>query len=164
MLYTRVMASSQKTPDLHSVCAMKVSIFYRPPPSAMSLLVIKQRRAHLPQKATYPLRPARIDRLYHLRARLQLRIPSGIPCLSKRRVEEEGKGMRVVHSEAEFITSVESAQREANSAFGDGRVFIEKYFHHPKHIEFQILADEHGNSVSILESANAPVAPPSKSY
>jgi acetyl-CoA carboxylase biotin carboxylase subunit len=62
-----------------------------------------------------------------------------------------GKGMRVVRAEEELEASIRMAQNEARSSFGDESVFIEKYVDSPKHIEFQVLADEHGNAVHLGE-------------
>ncbi|MBX2992186.1 MAG: biotin carboxylase, partial [Bacteroidetes bacterium] len=62
-----------------------------------------------------------------------------------------GKGMRIVRSSDELSSSFSAAQSEARSAFGDGRVYVEKYLDNPRHIEFQILADKHGNIVHLGE-------------
>jgi acetyl/propionyl-CoA carboxylase alpha subunit len=62
-----------------------------------------------------------------------------------------GKGMRLVGHPSELAAALESASREAASAFGDERVFIEKYIRQPRHIEFQILGDSHGNVVHLFE-------------
>jgi acetyl-CoA carboxylase biotin carboxylase subunit len=62
-----------------------------------------------------------------------------------------GKGMRVVESESDFENQMERAISEATSAFGDGSVFIEKYVTQPRHIEFQIFGDQHGNVVHLFE-------------
>ena len=59
--------------------------------------------------------------------------------------------MRVVNNEAEFDEQMERAVSEAKSAFGDGSVFIEKYVTQPRHIEFQILGDQHGNIIHLFE-------------
>jgi acetyl/propionyl-CoA carboxylase alpha subunit len=62
-----------------------------------------------------------------------------------------GKGMRVVYAENEFAQAVQTARSEARSAFGDDSVFIEKYVSGPRHIEFQIMADTHGNVCHLFE-------------
>jgi acetyl-CoA carboxylase biotin carboxylase subunit len=62
-----------------------------------------------------------------------------------------GKGMRLVEDPAEFVSSVQAAQREAGAAFGDSAVYIEKYVEEPRHIEFQVLADDHGNVIHLGE-------------
>lgn len=75
----------------------------------------------------------------------------GLPVILKAAAGGGGRGMRVVTSAADFEKSFRSCQNEAKGAFGSDEVFIERYVDHPKHIEFQILADEHGNVVHLGE-------------
>lgn len=75
----------------------------------------------------------------------------GYPILIKASAGGGGKGMRVVESADEFEEQMERAISEAVSAFGDGAVFIEKYISSPRHIEIQVLADEHGNTLHLFE-------------
>ena len=75
----------------------------------------------------------------------------GYPVLIKASAGGGGKGMRVVEKESEFEEQIKMAQSEAKSAFGDDAVFIEKYVGSPRHIEFQILGDTHGNIVHLFE-------------
>jgi acetyl-CoA carboxylase biotin carboxylase subunit len=75
----------------------------------------------------------------------------GFPLLVKAAAGGGGKGMRVVHSEGELEQSIESAKREAKSAFGNDSVFLEQYIDKPRHIEFQILADEFGHVIHLFE-------------
>ncbi len=75
----------------------------------------------------------------------------GFPILIKAAAGGGGKGMRVVHHEADLDEQLERAASEALSAFGDGSVFIEKYITSPRHIEIQVLADAHGNVVHLFE-------------
>lgn len=75
----------------------------------------------------------------------------GFPIMIKASAGGGGKGMRVVRAEDELEAAVRMAQNEARSSFGDESVFIEKYVDSPKHIEFQVIADEHGNAVHLGE-------------
>ncbi len=75
----------------------------------------------------------------------------GFPLMVKATSGGGGKGMKIVREESELKNAIESAQREAKSAFGDSSVYLEKYLREPKHIEFQILADEHGNVIHLNE-------------
>jgi acetyl-CoA carboxylase biotin carboxylase subunit len=75
----------------------------------------------------------------------------GFPLLVKAAAGGGGKGMRIVHSKDKLEESIEGAKRESKSAFGDDTVFLEKYINKPRHIEFQILGDEHGNVVHLFE-------------
>ncbi|MBL7794750.1 MAG: acetyl-CoA carboxylase biotin carboxylase subunit [Saprospiraceae bacterium] len=75
----------------------------------------------------------------------------GYPILIKASAGGGGKGMRVVESESELEEQMTRAISEATSAFGDGSVFIEKYIGSPRHIEMQVLADQHGNVIHLFE-------------
>lgn len=75
----------------------------------------------------------------------------GFPLLIKATAGGGGRGMRIVNSEKEFSSAYDSARREAKAAFGNGDVFLEKYFEHIRHIEFQILGDQFGNIIHLNE-------------
>jgi acetyl-CoA carboxylase biotin carboxylase subunit len=76
---------------------------------------------------------------------------SEFPVLVKAAGGGGGKGMRLVHTPPELKDAIASASREAASAFGDERVFVEKYIQQPRHIEFQILSDAYGNAIHVFE-------------
>ncbi|KAB2900986.1 MAG: ATP-grasp domain-containing protein [Dokdonella sp.] len=75
----------------------------------------------------------------------------GFPLMIKAAYGGGGKGMRIVRSADEFAANLESCQREAQNAFGRDRVLLERYITHPRHIEFQVLADSHGNTIHLNE-------------
>ncbi|MGA9112163.1 MAG: acetyl/propionyl/methylcrotonyl-CoA carboxylase subunit alpha [Smithella sp.] len=75
----------------------------------------------------------------------------GYPVLIKAAAGGGGKGMRIVHSAGDLREATESASREAKSAFGNGAIYLEKYLHQSRHVEFQVLADSHGNVIHLLE-------------
>jgi acetyl-CoA carboxylase biotin carboxylase subunit len=75
----------------------------------------------------------------------------GFPVLVKAVAGGGGKGMRIVKDKKDFGDSLQAAMREAHSAFGDETVYVEKYIENPRHIEFQILADRHGNVIHLFE-------------
>ncbi|HAX52327.1 MAG TPA: acetyl-CoA carboxylase biotin carboxylase subunit, partial [Lachnospiraceae bacterium] len=75
----------------------------------------------------------------------------GYPVIVKAALGGGGKGMRVAETSGEFESSFNTAQKEAQMAFGDGTMYIEHFVRHPRHIEFQILADKHGNVVHLGE-------------
>jgi acetyl-CoA carboxylase biotin carboxylase subunit len=75
----------------------------------------------------------------------------GYPVLIKAAAGGGGKGMRILHSAGDLREATESASREAKSAFGNGAIYLEKYLHQPRHVEFQVLADAHGNVIHLLE-------------
>lgn len=75
----------------------------------------------------------------------------GFPVIIKASAGGGGKGMRVAFSENELTSAFKTAKREAMASFGDDDMYMEKYIVNPKHIEFQILADQHGNVVHLFE-------------
>jgi 3-methylcrotonyl-CoA carboxylase alpha subunit len=75
----------------------------------------------------------------------------GYPLLVKAAAGGGGKGMRVVHESAELARAIEGAQREAQAAFGNATIFLEKYLASPRHIEIQVLADSHGTCIHLGE-------------
>jgi len=76
---------------------------------------------------------------------------TGFPLMIKAAAGGGGKGMRIVRAEKEFVEALASAQREAASSFGDTRVILERYVEHPRHIEFQVFGDTHGNVIHLNE-------------
>ncbi len=75
----------------------------------------------------------------------------GFPVMVKASAGGGGKGMRLVNDEKEIVSAIRAAQSEAREAFGDDSIYIEKYIESPHHIEFQILADKHGNTIHLFE-------------
>jgi acetyl/propionyl-CoA carboxylase alpha subunit len=98
-----------------------------------------------------PLVPGTKEALKDITAGKKIADEIGYPVLVKASAGGGGKGMRVVWKEEEFEESIKLAQSEALSAFSDDSVFIEKYVGSPKHIEIQILGDQHGNVVYLFE-------------
>ncbi len=82
-------------------------------------------------------------------ANLALAREVGYPIIIKAAGGGGGRGMRVVHSEAALLSSISMTRAEATAAFGNGNVYMEKFLEHPRHVEFQVLADEHGNAVHL---------------
>jgi len=75
----------------------------------------------------------------------------GFPIMLKAAAGGGGKGMRLVETESELASAVRTVASEAKSSFGDGRFYVEKFLNRPRHIEFQVLADNHGNTVHVFE-------------
>ncbi|AEG00162.1 acetyl-CoA carboxylase biotin carboxylase subunit [Methylomonas methanica] len=82
---------------------------------------------------------------------LKLAREVGYPVIIKAAGGGGGRGMRVVHTEAALINAIELTKAEAMSAFGNGTVYMEKFLEDPRHIEFQVLADSHGNAIHLGE-------------
>ncbi|MAR56249.1 MAG: propionyl-CoA carboxylase [Rickettsiales bacterium] len=95
--------------------------------------------------------PGVMDAIADLEKAKQVASEIGYPVMIKAAAGGGGKGMRVARSEADLEQGMGLASSEAKSSFGDARVFIEKFFDDPRHIEIQILADQHGNVLSLGE-------------
>jgi propionyl-CoA carboxylase alpha chain len=132
-------------------CADAGVIFIGPTPSAIKAMGDKTEARALMEKAGVPMAPGTTDAIDDVDAAADIAEDIGYPVLIKAAAGGGGKGMRVVQDPAEFKRSMRAAQSEAESAFGDGRVFIEKYILQPRHIEFQILADSHGHCLHLFE-------------
>ncbi len=125
--------------------------FVGPSPEAIRMLGDKVAAKTLARNANVPTAGGSDGAIDDAKRASDVARQIGFPVLIKAAAGGGGKGMRVVTSEEELEHALESAQREALGAFGDGRVFIEKYILNPRHIEFQILADEHGNVIHLGE-------------
>jgi acetyl-CoA carboxylase biotin carboxylase subunit len=122
-----------------------------PSPESMDMMGDKIRSKQAVEKYGVPLVPGINDAITDDTAALQIAKQVGFPVLVKASAGGGGKGMRVVYDENEFAQALQTARSEAKSAFGDDSVFIEKYVSGPRHIEFQIMADTHGNVCHLFE-------------
>mgnify|MGYP001407126729 CR=1 FL=1 len=125
-------------------------LFIGPPPSAIATMGDKQKARETVKKAGVPVVPGtdpglRDDEL------LSAAVHIGFPLIVKAAAGGGGKGMRVVRRAEDLSDALAMARREAESAFGDGTVYIEKLVEGARHIEFQILADMHGNTIHLGE-------------
>jgi len=126
-------------------------IFVGPPPEAIRIMGSKLAAKQAAAKFNVPLVPGTSEPIEDIPKAKKLAKEIGYPVLIKASAGGGGKGMRVVNNEAEFEEQMERAVSEAVSAFGDGSVFIEKFVSNPRHIEFQIFGDQHGNTVHLFE-------------
>lgn len=122
-------------------------------PSAKSIALMANKLAAKKTAADHgvPLVPGTKDPVSDIAAGQQIARDIGYPILLKAAAGGGGKGMRIVEKEDDFPAQMERAVSEAASAFGDGSVFIEKYVSKPRHIEFQVLGDTHGNVFHLFE-------------
>ena len=132
-------------------CADASLTFIGPPPSAMLAMGLKDRAKALMEKAGVPVVPGYHGERQEPKFLKEKAYEIGYPVLIKAVAGGGGKGMRRVDRHADFDTALEGAQREAQSAFGDARVLIEKYITAPRHIEMQVFADTHGNAIHLNE-------------
>jgi acetyl-CoA carboxylase, biotin carboxylase subunit len=132
-------------------CKEEGIIFIGPSAESMRLMGDKTAARGLMEKAGVPCPPGTKDAMDDTEVALSVARNVGFPVLIKAAAGGGGKGMRIVHDEKNFTSSVKAAQSEAKNAFGDDRVYVEKYLEEPRHIEFQILADRNGNTVHLFE-------------
>jgi propionyl-CoA carboxylase alpha chain len=126
-------------------------IFIGPSAESMEIMGSKLGAKAAVSKFNVPLVPGTAEPISDVTAAKKVAKEIGYPILIKASAGGGGKGMRIVDKESEFQEQMERAVSEAISAFGDGAVFIEKYVSQPRHIEFQIFGDQHGNVVHLFE-------------
>lgn len=111
----------------------------------------KQEARNTMMDAGVPVVPGSTEPLADAKAGAETAEKVGYPVIVKAALGGGGKGMRVAETPEEFETSFNTAQKEAQLAFGDGTMYLEHYVRHPRHIEFQILADQYGNIIHLGE-------------
>jgi len=136
---------------LAEVCEACHIRFIGPDPSVIKLLGDKARAKKAMKKAGVPMLPGSDGPVESEAKALGVAKDIGYPVIVKAVAGGGGRGMRIVRSAAELPNLLRTAQREAEAAFGNGDVYIEKYLENPRHIEFQILGDHHGNVIHLGE-------------
>ena len=126
-------------------------VFVGPPPAAIRAMGLKDAAKALMERAGVPVVPGYHGDHQEAGFLKRKAYETGYPVLIKPIAGGGGKGMRRVDRHAEFETALEGAVREAQAAFGDPRVLIEKYVLSPRHIEIQVFADRHGNAIHLYE-------------
>jgi propionyl-CoA carboxylase alpha chain len=122
-----------------------------PPPAAVEAMGSKLRAKALMERAGVPVLPGGDVTGLAGQALREVADRAGFPVLVKASAGGGGRGMRVVHRLDDLADAVASAQREAEQAFGDGTVFLERYLERPRHVEVQVVADAHGEVVALFE-------------
>jgi acetyl-CoA carboxylase biotin carboxylase subunit len=136
---------------LPRACADAGLTFIGPPPEAMEALGSKTAGRQLARRSDVPIVPGTNDAIEKPEDAKPLALDMGYPVLLKAVAGGGGKGMRIVYSDAEFDSAFRDASSEAMNAFGDARLYLEKYLERPRHVEIQIFADSHGRVVSLGE-------------
>ncbi len=140
-----------ENPDFAKSCKDKKIKFIGPSPEVISLMGDKIAAKKTMEKAEVPVIPGYHGVKQDEKTLIKEGKKIGFPLLVKAAAGGGGKGMRIVHSESKLKEAIEGAKRESKSSFGDDTVFLEKYLDKPRHIEFQILADEQGNVIHLFE-------------
>ena len=140
-----------ENPALPRACGDAGITFIGPPAEAMEAMGSKTAGKQLARRSEVPTVPGTDNPIENPEEAQSLARAMGYPVLLKAVAGGGGKGMRVVTSDAAFVGAWRDAASEALNAFGDSRVFLEKYLIGPRHIEIQIFADAHGRVVSLGE-------------
>ncbi|NOZ78216.1 MAG: acetyl-CoA carboxylase biotin carboxylase subunit [Acidobacteria bacterium] len=126
-------------------------VFVGPHPAAIRLMGNKSAARRAVADAGVPVLPGSREPLESRQEALNLAAEIGYPVILKASAGGGGRGMRLAYDERELRHAFDTARTEAEKAFGDPAVYLEKYLERPRHIEFQILADEHGRVVHLGE-------------
>ena len=126
-------------------------VFIGPSPETMDEMGNKSQARALMEQAGVPIVPGTKEAVHTAEKALEEARKIGFPVMIKAALGGGGKGMRVSYGEADFEENFRMAQLESVKGFGDDSMYLEKFVEHPKHIEFQILADRYGNVVQLGE-------------
>ena len=140
-----------ENPAFARACEKAGIVFIGPTPELLELLGDKTAARRLADSAGVPVLPGTEESISSPAEARKFAASIGYPVIVKAAMGGGGRGMRVVRSEAELDQRLEEAQGEAKSAFGDASVFLEKYLPRARHLEVQILADNHGNLLHLYE-------------
>ncbi len=163
-----------ENPGLPRACAREGITFIGPSPEAMAQLGSKTAARQLAKQVGVPTVPGTLDPIERAEVAAKTAHEIGFPVVLKAVAGGGGKGMRLIQSEQELASGWRDASSEAANAFGDGRLYLEKFLVRPRHIEIQIIADVHGNTSylgerecsvqrryqKVIEEAPSPIATP----
>lgn len=137
--------------DFAQICMDCGITFIGPTPQAMALLGNKIQARQLALEAKVPVIPGSDGVVKDEREAIKIANAIGYPVIIKAAAGGGGRGMRVAHNDISLRSAFGTAQAEAEGAFGDGSLYIEKYIVQPRHVEVQVLADRHGNVIHLYE-------------
>ncbi len=132
-------------------CETEGIIFIGPKAKSIEVMGDKTAARTLATKLGIPTPPGLESELESIEEAAKVADEIGYPILVKAAAGGGGKGMRIVYDKNDFESSIKAAKSEAMNAFGDDRIYIEKYLEEPRHVEFQIMADAHGNVLHIFD-------------
>ena len=133
------------------VCETSHLKFIGPPPEVIRLMGEKEKARQAMKNAKVPILPGSDGVLASTEEAVEWARKIGYPVIVKASAGGGGRGMRVIRAESELENLFNSAQSEAAAAFGNGNLYMEKFIERPRHIEFQVLGDEHGRVISLGE-------------
>ncbi|HVA46648.1 MAG TPA: acetyl-CoA carboxylase biotin carboxylase subunit [Pirellulales bacterium] len=135
----------------NEVCRSCNIDFIGPTHDAMRKLGDKNEARKLAREAKVPTVPGSDGLISDERQAIQVAHEIGFPVLIKASAGGGGRGMRVALNDLALKSAIQQAQAEAQAAFGDASIYLEKYIEHPRHVEVQIIADHHGNAIHLWE-------------
>ncbi len=135
----------------NEVCRSCKIDFIGPSPDSMAKLGDKNAARDLARKANVPVVPGSEGLIENVDDAMRFAHEVGFPVLIKAVAGGGGRGMRVAANDLALKTALQQAQQEAEAAFGNGEVYLEKYVEQPRHVEVQVLADHHGNVIHLWE-------------
>ncbi|HKD62005.1 MAG TPA: acetyl-CoA carboxylase biotin carboxylase subunit [Terracidiphilus sp.] len=133
------------------VCRASNIKFIGPPPEVTRLMGEKEKARQAMKAAKVPILPGSDGVLATAEEAQSVAAKIGYPIILKAKAGGGGRGMRIVNSAEELPNLFHAASTEASNAFGNGELYMEKFIEQPRHIEFQILADEHGHVTTLFE-------------
>ncbi|QQS41180.1 MAG: acetyl-CoA carboxylase biotin carboxylase subunit [Acidobacteriota bacterium] len=142
------LAESETFASISEDCNIK---FIGPRPNIIKMMGDKVEARRTMQAAGVPILPGSPDPIANTDDALKIAKEIGFPLIIKAAAGGGGRGMRIVRQEKDLENQLQTAQQEALAAFKDGSVYIERYIERPRHIEIQVLADEHGNCIHLGE-------------
>jgi acetyl-CoA carboxylase, biotin carboxylase subunit len=137
--------------EFAEVCRSCKIEFIGPTPEAMGRLGDKVACKKAAKEAGVPVFPGSPDAIDDENEAVKIAGEIGYPVIIKASAGGGGRGMRVCHNEAALRTNLKAASTEAQAAFGNGAVFIEKFLEHAQHVEIQVIGDKHGNAIHLWE-------------
>jgi acetyl-CoA carboxylase biotin carboxylase subunit len=133
------------------VCRASNIKFIGPPPEVTRLMGEKEKARQAMKKAKVPILPGSEGVIATVEEAQEWAVKVSYPVILKAKAGGGGRGMRIVRNAEELENLFHAASTEAANAFGNGELYMEKFIEQPRHIEFQILADEHGNVSTLFE-------------
>src|SRR5208283_4947822 len=133
------------------VCRASNIKFIGPPPEVTRLMGEKEKARQAMKKAKVPILPGSDGIIASVTEAEEWAAKVGYPVILKAKAGGGGRGMRIARTSEELPNLFHAAHTEASNAFGNGELYMEKFIENPRHIEFQVLADEYGNVVSLFE-------------
>lgn len=133
------------------ICEASDITFIGPPPEVIRLMGEKERARQAMKRAGVPILRGSDGVMANAAEAAEWARSTGYPVIVKASAGGGGRGMRVIRTEAELEQSFQAAQQEATAAFGNGKLYMEKFIERPRHIEFQVMADSYGRVICLGE-------------